>query len=163
MLGRVTCLSNLRSHLQKCETKNKSMPIIQFANFVPKNCDVHQKDLDKMKILLAKYVAGTLSSFLSVENEHLLNLIQFGIELGAKYGAIDVKSVAYSRQAVKKTITSLVNDVQTQIKELFKQPNAFCLTSDIWTDSKNHNSFLDVTAFYFDKNSELKHILIAFK
>lgn len=116
-----------------------------------------------MKLLQAKYVAGTLSSFLSVENEHLLNLVQFGIELGAKYGGIDVKSVAYSRQVIKKTITSLVNDVQDQIKELFKKQNPYCLTADIWTDSINHNSFLDVTAFYFDENSELKHVLIAFR
>ena len=74
--GRVTCLSTLKGHLQKCAEKKKSLPIIQFANFIPKNTAVNQKDLDKMKLLQAKYVAGTLSSFFSVENEHFLNIIQ---------------------------------------------------------------------------------------
>ena len=40
--------------------------------------------------------------------------------------------------------------------------NAISICTDIWTDNQRHNSFLDVTVVFLNKNLELKHAAIAF-
>lgn len=161
-LGKVTCLTSLKNHITNCESE-KTAPIVRYAKFLPKDCHVNPKDLEQMKYLEAKFVSGTISSFLLVENQHFMNLLQFCIELGAKYGALDIAAVAFSRQVIKNVISESVAEIKSKIKELFKSDCSFCLTADIWTDSVNHNSFMDITAFYLDENFDLRHVLIAFR
>lgn len=98
------------------------------------------------------------------ENPHFLNCVQYGIEVGHKYGPVDVMMLASGRNGVKKEIFDTVDSVQGDIKREIKSFSAYSLTSDIWSDSVNHNSFLDITIFYVKSNSDkIDHQIIAYK
>lgn len=154
----------MKNHLVKCQNASKTAPIKQFVRFLPKNCDIPQDVLDKMRQYQAKFVCGTHSSFLMGENQHFLDCIQYGIEIGHKFGSIDIMSAASGRNGIKKEVFDTVNNLQIQLKINIKNAIGYSLTSDIWSDSVNHNSFLDITVFYVNnRSSKLEHQVLVFK
>ena len=98
------------------------------------------------------------------ENQHFLDCIQYGIEIGHKFGSIDIMSVAAGRNGIKKEVFDAVNAGQNRLKNEIQNAVGYSLTSDIWSDSVNHNSFLDITVFYVNnKSSKLEHQVLVFK
>ena len=115
-----------------------------------------------MRKAQARFVAGTRSSFRMSENQNLLDLVQLGIEIGFKYGCVNVMSIASGRHAVKNEVLKTVSTIKNSLKEIIGNC-VYALTSDIWSDSQNHSSYLDVTMFYIvTGSSKLEHQILAF-
>lgn len=164
LIGKVTCLSSLKGHLAKCKEGSKTIPISRFTKFVPKNIDLPKETLENMKLLLAKFVTETYSSFRIVESDSLKNIIQCAIEIGSKYGDVDACSIMYARKSVKNHVFQMVEKINNKLKNSLAQKTNkhICLVTDIWSDSSNHNSFIDLTLFYVE-NFILKHQMLAFR
>ena len=148
--------------MDKCESASQQQPIKIFSKFIPQTASIPSNVLEKMKRLQTKFVAGTFSSFRLAENPHLLDLIQYGIEIGSKFGQVDVKTVTFGRKTIHKDLFDAVESIFSKVKDLAKSKKHCAFVSDIWSDSVNHNSFIDLTIFYVEEFS-LKHQLIAFK
>lgn len=98
----MTCLSSLKSHLTKCQQGPKTIPIKQFSKFVPKNINLPKETFENIKLLLAKFVAGTFSSFRLVESDSFKDIVQYCIEIGSKFGEVDANSILFSRKNCEK-------------------------------------------------------------
>ena len=64
-------------------------------------------DSNHLKMLQTKYVAQGFNSFKSVVHQGLIDLFQFGIEIGSKYGFIDAKTILYGRRTIADHVKKL--------------------------------------------------------
>lgn len=119
-----------------------------------------------LRKLLVKYVAGGFNSFLSIESNHLKQLVQFGCELAAKYGTnVDLDSIWPSRNTVRNMTFEVANEYKGHISNQISDASnasALSVTTDIWSDGVVRQAYIDVSVFYVD-NFELKHALLAFR
>lgn len=163
--GRTTCLTTLVSHLERCGDAKNTQPLKLYAKFTSNSSTpVTPVYKEKMKKAQAKFIAGTRSSFLMAENKHLLDMVQLGIEIGCKFGNVNVNSVASGRQGVKGQICATVSEHQAKLQKSIQESLAYSLTSDIWSDSVNHCSYLDITIFFVKNDSyKIEHQILAFR
>lgn len=152
----------MKTHLAKCKENQNIIPLKTFAKFAPKNIEISPEILGKWKLLLAKFVAGTFSSFNLIESQFLFDLIQFAIEIGSKFGDVDVRSIMYTRKSIRTKVFETVENINEKLKNSLSVNKHFSLVTDIWSDPKNHDSFIDLTVFYIE-NFELKHQMLAFR
>ena len=122
-------------------------------------------DSKKVKELLVKYVAGGYNSFNSIESSFLKDLVQFGVELGYKYGNIDLDNLWPSRSTVRSATFDIVEKHKKEILEELKESSkssSLSVTTDIWSDGVVRQAYIDVSVFYIYE-WKLKHALLAFR
>ena len=159
-----TCLTTIKNHLEKCGKSEKTVPIKNFLKLNPRAGCLNESDAKKLKELEVNYISEGFHSFNSIEQKSLLKLVQFGIELGSKYDMIDIETIWYGRKTVAAELGNQVESKLCEIKSSVKNNHAsLSFVSDIWSDGICHNSYLDLTCFYVDKNFKLNHQCIAFK
>ena len=150
--------------MEKCKNSAKTKPLKQFLNFIPSSSEVPTDIKQKMKQKQAKFVAGTASSFKLAENDGLVDLVQFGIEIGHRFGMLNARAVMSGRKAIKKEVFTTVEGIHEKLRQTLLNCEAISLTSDIWSDPINQCSFLDVTCFFVPKGTHvLKHQILRSK
>ena len=158
----MTCLSTIKLHLAACKSTPAPIQISAFLN--PRSGELTASEMRTIKDLQTKYVAGGLHSFLSIEEKGLIDLVQFGISIGSKYQNLDARSFWCGRKTVRTNLEAFTNQKIADMKAIIqKNQTSISFVSDIWSDSVNRDSFLDVTLFFVDDHFKLKHQCIAFK
>ena len=158
-------MTSLKSHLERCPKKGNTN-ITESVKPSKISKQINKTDKDTFLDLMVRYVAGDYNSFLSVESSNLINLIQFGVELGYKYGNIELKDSIPKRKQVRAHVFNLAKKYREELKKdavTASKYSCLSITTDIWTDGVVRNSYLDASIFYVDENFNLKHGLIAFK
>lgn len=115
------------------------------------------------KKMLSDFVTSANLPFRIVDNTELKKLAQFCIELGAKYSNFDIDNIWFSRVSVRDHVVEICNQKKEEIKIKLKGagPN-LSISTDIWTDSVNRDSFLDVSAHWIEDYAHF-NACIAFK
>lgn len=106
----------------------------------------------KLSTAIAKWVATALRPLNIVEDKGLREIIRIASN--------DYTYELPSRATTLSTINSLYEDQKTTVAEELGKATAVALTGDYWT-SLSHQSYLEVTAHYFDKHWELRSHALA--
>ena len=126
---------------------------------------LNQKDSNQLKEHVANFITSANLPFRLVENGQLKILCQFLISLGAKYSNINVENIWYGRHTIRDFIVSTCQNTKEEISLKIREAShnsSLSIATDIWTDSVNRDSFLDVSAHWID-NFTHKNACIAFK
>jgi hypothetical protein len=160
-------LSSQQRHVASC-TRRQSCSSGQpsVANFVMVKKGLSSAQANKLKVAELKYVVGGMHSFLSIEQEGLLNLAQTCIGIGSEVGNVQVNSIWYGRKTVQTTAIEEYNKFTVKLKEMLASSiiaREVATCTDLWTDDHKKRSYLDVTAFWLDEGWNLKHTMLRCK
>ena len=97
-----------------------------------------------------KFVTAASHSFNSLENGSLFDLLQVGIEIGAKHGLVDIKGIFCNRKTVRQEAINkfelFVSSVRSLLDEAVKR-HCIAAACDLWSDDIIKRSYLDFTVF----------------
>ena len=163
--GRPLGTKNLIEHAKRCAgaLSHKQLQIQQCMSHIP---TLSTSDLTLLKQRQAEYCFEGYNSFRSVEHKGLLNLMQTCVDFGARYGKIDVKSVAFKRKAVANEVTSMATKLKSAIHKHLQQPiidGTVSLCIDMYTDDFRKRSYIDVHASWIDVDFILQHTALAIR
>lgn len=123
-------------------------------------------DLESLKYAETKFITTNYLAFRIVDSPSLKELFQTGLELGAKYGNVDLDEFWFGRKGVTDNLGNIVNCFKTKIKaqiEIAKLTSSLSVCTDIWSDKYRHNSYLDVTLVLIDNEFKMRHYAIGFR
>jgi hypothetical protein len=163
--GKPLGTKNLLEHGKRCAgaLTHKQLQIQQCMVQKP---TLSTSDLALLKQKQAEYCFEGYNSFRSVENKGLLNLMQTCADFGARYGKIDIKSVAYKRKAVANATTNMALKLKGVIHDNLQQPirdGTVSLCIDMYTDDYRKRAYVDVHASWIDVDFTLHHTAIAIR
>jgi hypothetical protein len=149
--GRHLGTSNLRAHLQKCQKKKDATPKITH-HFSSTTNRISFEEKNELKHILVKHVVTGMNSFLSVEQDSLKQLVQFGVKIGQRHPGCKISDDDWvSRRTVARDVTKHYEEMQATLHMHIKQPilnGEVALTTDLWTDNVRKRSYLDVSAIF---------------
>ena len=91
-----------------------------------------------------------------MDNPALRSFAQVLIQIGAKYGNVDIDTVLYGRKTVFNKMEKCQQEIKVQVLESLKY-NAVSFCTDMTTDDINKNSYSDLTVFWIDDQWKLRH------
>lgn len=152
---------NMRDHLKSCATTTgRQMLLDRFVRKVP-GTKISAGDRAAVKSCEVRFVVQSGMSFAAVENPGVKSFVQVMINIGSKYGNLDVEEVLYGRQTVKEAVFEKMNQCRQQIKDevaLSSLHKSVSFCTDMTTDDVNKNSYSNFTAFWV-KNWVLHHAM----
>jgi len=80
----------------------------------------------------------------SIENQHLLGLIQTRVDFGAKYGRFDIDDAVVGRKTVSREVATSANAVSYSLAESLNNPitdGTLALCIDMYTDDYSKQSY----------------------
>jgi hypothetical protein len=148
-----------RSTLAEKPVKLKESVSNHFKREVPK---VKQEEFNQT---LVKGLAKDLRPFNLVKGAGFRSIAAALVQIGAKYGNVDVSSFVchpstLKRKHLEQVFTQLQDNVSTAVKNGKCYPG-LSFTSDMWTNTFNQDHFLSLTAHFFDDLFELKSFVLA--
>lgn len=152
---------NLLEHIQKCKTTGKQLNLHQTMTLKRKLMPVDQQNIKELEV---KFCAGGYHSFRSVEQDGFQQLLQACVDLGAKYGKLNVKDVLVGRMSVARETVVMAGFVKKQILSRLKEPiddETVAVCVDLYTDDYRKRSYLDIHAVWIDRNFNFQHAIIA--
>ncbi|CAF3880021.1 unnamed protein product, partial [Rotaria sp. Silwood1] len=120
----------------------------------------------KLKDAELKFVVTGSHSFNTLENGGLLDLLQVGIEIGAKNGLVNVRDIFYGRKTIRQEAINKFELFVSSIRCLLDEPvkrHCIAATCDLWSNDIVKRSYLDFTVFWSDDNYQLHHCLLRCK
>lgn len=124
---------------------------------------IDKTDADNLKKAMAKFVSLDLRPINSVECPGFQELFVECVKLGQKYPAMtknDVIENIPGRKAVKNMITTDALDSKERIKCLLRKAidqGGLGCTLDLWTDKYKHNTYMAITANFYEICEKIKH------
>ncbi|CAF0849633.1 unnamed protein product [Rotaria sordida] len=115
--------------------------------------NLSDKEITKIKDLSAFWLCEALRPFSIMDDIGLRRLVQECINIGAKYGCIDVDMVLRHRSVISNHIKQLATTSRQMLTSDFIEPlsvQALTIIPDLWSDKYNHISFLGATTTYVD-------------
>jgi hypothetical protein len=115
----------------------------------------------ELKKAEAAFVISGELSFLALEDDGLLKLAQTLVDIGATYGKLPIENIWYGRKTIRDYIVSCQEEISNNLKATLKpfiQQNRVACTTDMWTDSQQQRSFLEMSIFWID-DFTLKHAM----
>jgi len=145
--GVSTSTTTLRHHLtgvhSSVYTSNKQKQPLPYTLAEQKHITVN----------LAQWISVDLQPFSVVERVEFQQFIH----------TLDSRYTIPCRQTIKQEIDSLFSQRRTNIQlEMNSFTTKVALTTDIWTSSHNHTSYLGITMHYIDNNWDLKKCILDF-
>ncbi|CAF3372643.1 unnamed protein product [Rotaria sp. Silwood2] len=128
-------------------------PLNRMGMITRKN--LSEKEKAKIKDLSAFWLCGALRPFSIMDDIGLRRLVQECINIGAKYGCLDVDVVLRHRTSISKHIKQLAITSRENLTAEFIEPlsaQALTIIPDLWSDKYNQVSFLGATVSYVDAN-----------
>lgn len=128
-----------------------------------KKKDIPKKLKDETIEKCVKYCSMDIKPKYSIEGEGFKQLGQFLLDVGAKYGKIDIADILLHPTTVSRHIETTTKEIRNNIfKDLFFIiEKKYCAsTCDLWTDNFRRNSYMSVTLHYIDDNWELNNRLL---
>ncbi|CAF4188990.1 unnamed protein product [Rotaria sp. Silwood2] len=128
-------------------------PLNRMGMITRKN--LSEKEKAKIKDLSAFWLCGALRPFSIMDDIGLRRLVQECINIGAKYGCLDVDVVLRHRTSISKHIKQLAITSRENLTAEFIEPlsaQALTIIPDLWSDKYNQVRFLGATVSYVDAN-----------
>jgi hypothetical protein len=89
-----------------------------------------------------------MNSFKSVEHTGLTNLAQTCIDIGARWGKIDIQDIWYGRRTIRdecyNKFISHKNKIKNEI-QIYAKDRTLSATADLWRDDVIARYYLDFT------------------
>lgn len=151
--------------MDRCKADTKSQSIVHFSRILPQESSIRKEDKEEIKKLLANFVTSANLPFRVVDNSELIALTQFCTQLGAKYSNFDINSIWYSRVTIRDHVVKICNERKNLIITQMENATAertLSISTDIWTDNVNRDSFIDVSIHWIENYSHM-NACIAFK
>ena len=151
----------MKNHICKIDDDN----LKQFLNIATRVKILNEKEKNSMKQHLADFVVNSHLPPSVLEDPCLKKLAQYLVHLGAKYSNVDLNSIWYGRHTISDYIVDHVNAIKKSYKPSIlnaKLNSALVGTTDIWTDSVNRCSYIDLT-LHLIENFAHKTFCIGFK
>lgn len=121
---------------------------------------VDRIDFENMKNAAAKFVSLDLRPFNAVECPGFYEIVMAGVKLGQKYPNLtkdDLLSNFPRRKAIKdmvaKDATESKNYMKSLLRKAIEQGGLGC-TADLWTDKYKHNSYMAMTANFYEVQND---------
>lgn len=127
-----------------------------------KNVPKHLKDETIEKCV--KYCCMDIRPMSAIEGNGFKNFGQILLDVGAKFGKIDISDILPHPTTVSRHINKTANEFRNNIfKDLFFIINKkYCAsTCDMWTDNYRKNSYMSITPHYIDDNWKLNNRLLS--
>ncbi|CAF4620576.1 unnamed protein product [Rotaria sp. Silwood1] len=158
-------VNNIQSSFSTASSSKASTQpsISQFAynkNLLNENLAAKLKDAE------LKFVVTGSHSFNTLENGGLLDLLQVGIEIGAKNGLVNVRDIFYGRKTIRQEAINKFELFVSSIRCLLDEPvkrHCIAATCDLGSNDIVKRSYLDFTVFMSDDNYQLHHCLLRCK
>lgn len=99
----------------------------------------------------------------SIEGGGFKQFGQFLLDVGAKYGKIDISDILPHPTTVSRHIDKTTKEIRNTIFNdlyIFIQKKYCASTCDMWTDNFRRNSYMSITLHYIDDNRELNNRLL---
>lgn len=99
----------------------------------------------------------------SLEGERFKQFGQFLLDVGAKYGKIDIDDILSHPITVSRHIEKQTKEIRNNIfKDLFFIiKKKYCAsTCDMWTDNIRRNSYMSITLHYIDDDWKFSNRLL---
>jgi len=115
---------------------------------------------NELKTELVKFVAQDLRPFSVVSGNGFASLCQSLVNVGAKYGQVDIGNELPDRTTLARSVPSLVEKSKSKVRTEISSCEHAALTSDGWTDDFRKVSYLTITAHYFDGEMNLRSCIL---
>ncbi|XP_055527944.1 uncharacterized protein LOC129720487 [Wyeomyia smithii] len=103
-----------------------------------KPANIPKKEVVRVNQVIARGLAGDLLPFRSVEGIGFQSICQEMLNLGAKFGPLQVSDVIQSRHTIKRTrLVEVSDEILANLKHNIAQAASFpriCFTFDLWAD-----------------------------
>ncbi|KAI6660232.1 hypothetical protein LOD99_10468 [Oopsacas minuta] len=112
-------ISSMQRHMKTCvkhPTTQSQHPTI--SNFVTAKEGLSKGLAENLKLAETKFVISGMHSFLSVEEDGLLDLVQTCIKIGNEVGNIDVKTIWYGRKTIRERTIDENENSATKCRKL---------------------------------------------
>ncbi|CAF4397955.1 unnamed protein product, partial [Rotaria magnacalcarata] len=116
---------------------------------------LREKDSKNIKKLCVQWICHDLRPFCTLEDVGFCALAQELIQIGHKYGVIDVNEVLRSRFTASRAIYDLADSYRQYLKQMLVEPlkaRAVTICPDFWTDCYKNISYLGLNITLVDSN-----------
>ncbi|KAI6661971.1 Hobo element transposase HFL1 [Oopsacas minuta] len=153
---------NMIDHMRTCVSLSNSLQPTLKSYLKPAHHKFPNVECKAIKDAEVKMVVQGGTSFHFVENVGLREFAQLMVQMGSKYGNIDVADLLYSRQTIQRSTFLKMKECQELIRckvAQYGQQKCVSFTTDLTTDDVNKNSFMDFTVFWITEDYELCHAM----
>ncbi|CAM4812822.1 unnamed protein product [Rotaria magnacalcarata] len=157
--------TRFKQHARKCsngtssitiESSNSSSTQSTLAQHGFKTSStLREKDSKNIKKLCVQWICHDLRPFCTLEDVGFCALAQELIQIGHKYGVIDVNEVLRSRFTASRAIYDLADSYRQYLKQMLVEPlkaRAVTICPDFWTDCYKNISYLGLNVTLVDSN-----------
>ena len=149
-------------HLKTCVSSSNSFQQSVTSFVKPAHHKFSNAECKAIKDAEVKMVVQGGTSFHFVENNGFRDFAKLMVQMGSKYGNIDINDLLYSRKTIRRSTIDKMNDCQAKIREKVAQygtQKCVSFTTDLTTDDVNKNSYMDFTVFWITEDYELCHAM----
>ncbi|KAL4097820.1 hypothetical protein QTP88_022528 [Uroleucon formosanum] len=163
LYGQNSSTATLSRHRCNLGVGSKEKIDAYFEIMNKKKKDIPKKLKDETIEKCVKYCCMDIKPMYSIEGEGFKQFGQFLLDVGAKYGKIDIADILPHPTTVSRHIETTTKELRNNIfKDLFFIiEKKYCAsTCDLWTDDFRRNSYMSITLHYIDDNWELNNRLL---
>jgi len=154
--------ATLRRH--KCTKNTNHNPIEMYGKLTNNKCKILPTRVkDEAIEKCVKYCSLDLRPMLAIKGKGFLEIAQFFLNVGAKYGVSNINDIIPHPTTVSRHLIKTTTDVR---KKLFSEiysliKNNYCSsTCDMWTDNFKKNNYMSITLHYIDQSWVLNNRLL---
>lgn len=141
--------SNLLNHQQSCENqKNAKGDLVEGSVLSDIRRDVKND--------VVKFMCQDLKPFKTISGNGFKNLIDKIITVGARFGdSLTAHEILPHPTTVSRAIPEVANDHRMKLREKLMKTieTGIGVTLDVWTDSYNQRSYININAHFFAENT----------
>ncbi|CAF2076585.1 unnamed protein product, partial [Rotaria magnacalcarata] len=118
-----------------------------------KTIKLNENDVDKIKNLSAQWVCQDMRPFSTLEDVGFRALAQELVNIGHRYGVIDIDEILRSRYTIARTIYDLADSYRQRMKQILSEPlkaRAVTICPDFWSDCYKNISYLGLNITFVD-------------
>lgn len=116
-----------------------------------------QKTVTKEKQIIThkvvEFCARDVRPYEIITGQGFLNLVQYFVSIGAKYGEIDVKTVLPHPTTVSRHVSDVRDEMQAKVLPIIEEAinkGECAATTDGWSDNYKKKYYLSMTTHFFD-------------
>ncbi|CAF2710518.1 unnamed protein product [Rotaria sp. Silwood2] len=153
--SKTTCSSSISV---ECNDSSSSRQATLAQHGFKKCVKINEKDIDNIKKLSAQWICQDIRPFCTLQDVGFRALAQELINIGHKYGVVDIDEILRSRFTIARTISDLAESYRQRIKQILIEPlkaRAVTICPDFWSDCYKNISYLGLNITFVDANHKM--------
>lgn len=154
--GKPSGTNSMKNH--KCIGINSDLPRID--NSFSKVPSI--KDIEDFNRALVYGLCRDIRPLKTVDDIGFLTTANKLIEMGSKYGRVNILDIIKDRTTLKrKYMPQVYSDCKEKLIKQLKCAKYFCFSTDLWTDKYNFNSYLTITVQFISETNKLMNYCLS--